>query len=85
MTTMQLIGKVANKRGTFRKELKELAHDYEGNYVFECQNSAGSSFVIIVKHIEGYETRWSLSLVANQFCDYLEQWTEWKTSSISIY
>ena len=85
MTTIQLIGNVANKRAIFRKELKELSLDWEINYVFDYMCLAGDSVQIIAKHKNGYETRWTMFEDANEICEYLEQWTEWKTSSISIY
>ena len=85
MTTIQLIGNVANKRATFRQELKTLASEWELNYTIDYMCLAETSIQIICKHIDGYESRESLFLDADQILSYLEQWTEFKTSSISFY
>ena len=85
MNTIQLIGNVANKRATFRQELKELQKDWELNYIINYMCLAESSIQITCKFIHGYETRWTLTDDANQLLDHLERWTEWETSSISIY
>lgn len=85
MTTIQLIGNVANKRATFRQELKSLAKDLELNYTIDYMCLAESSIQILCKHIDGNDSLQSLYNDAYQIVDYLEQWTEYRLSSISIY
>lgn len=85
MNTIQLIGNVVNKRATFRQELKELQKDWELNYIINYMCLAETYIQITCKFKHGYETRWTLTDDANQLLDHLEHWTEWKTSSISIY
>lgn len=38
MKKIKLLGKVTNKRATFRKEVKELAIDWEVSYSFHIEN-----------------------------------------------
>ena len=85
MNTIQLIGNVANKRATFRQELKELQKDWEQHYIINYMCLAESSIQIICKFKNGIESRNNLYLDADMILCHLEQWTEWKTSSISIY
>lgn len=85
MTTIQLIGNVGTKRATFRQELKTLASEWELNYIIDYICLAETSIQITCKHKEGYQSREYLFLDADQILSYLEQWTEWKTSSISFY
>ena len=85
MTTIQLIGNVVNKRATFRQELKTLASEWEQNYTFDYMCLNGSFIQIICKFKKGNESRNYLFLDAEIILSHLEQWTEWKTSSISFY
>lgn len=85
MTTIQLIGNVANKRATFRQELKSLAKDWELHYTFDYMCLAESSIMIICKRKDGHESLTTMLIDCDEICQYLEQWTEFKTSSISIY
>lgn len=85
MTTIQLIGNVVNKRATFRQELKTLASEWEQNYTFDYMCLNEGYIQIICKFKKGNENRNYLFLDADIILRYLEQWTEWKTSSISFY
>lgn len=85
MTTIQLIGNVATKRANFRQELKTLASEWELNYTIDYICLAETYIQVTCKHKQGYETRETLFLDADLMLTFLEQWTEFKTSSISFY
>lgn len=85
MTTIQLIGNVANKRSTFRQELKSLAKDWELHYTFDYMCLAESYIQVLCKRKEGHESLTTMLIDCDEIRQYLEQWTEFKTSSISIY
>ena len=85
MTTIQLIGNVSNKRATFRQELKSLAKDWEQHYVFDYMCLAENSIQILCKRKDGHESISIILLDADIIRKYLELWTEWQTTSISIY
>ena len=85
MTTIQLIGNVANKRATFRKELESLAKDWELQYTFDYICLAESSIQILCKRNDGHESLTTILIDADEIMQYLEQWTEFRLSSISIY
>lgn len=85
MTTIQLIGNVSNKRSTFRQELKSLAKDWELHYTFDYMCLAESYIQILCKRKEGHESLTTMLIDCDEIRQYLEQWTEFKTSSISIY
>lgn len=85
MTTIQLIGNVANKRTTFRQELKSLAKDWELQYTFDYMCLAESSIQILCKRKDGHEILTTIMIDADNIRQYLEQWTDFRLSSISIY
>lgn len=85
MTTIQFIGNVANKIATFRQELKSLAKDWELQYTFDYMCLAESSIQILCKRKDGHESLTTMMIDADNIRQYLEQWTEFRLSSISIY
>lgn len=85
MTTIQLVGNVVNKRATFRQELKSLAKEWEQHYVIDYIALADSYIQITCKRKEGHESVSVILLDADIIRQYLEKWTEFRLSSISIY
>lgn len=84
MKTIKLLGKVTNKRATFRKEVKELAIDWEVSYNFHIGNGKYDYVEVTAESKNGYESTTTLLMDADQIIDYLEQWTEFRIEQVTI-
>lgn len=85
MTTIILIGDVAKKRAIFRQELKSLPRELEIDYVIDYMCLADTSIQIICKYTDGAQPLDFIYKDASKMIEYLEYWTEFRLSSISIY
>lgn len=84
MKKIKLLGKVTNKRATFRKEAKELSIDWEVRYNFHIENGKFDFVELTAESKNGYESTSTLLMDADQIIDYLEQWTEFRTEQVTI-
>lgn len=84
MNTIKLLGKVTNKRSTFRKEVKELAIDWEVSYNFHIENGKFDFVEVTAESKNGYESTTTLLMDADQIIDFLEQWTEFRIEQVTI-
>lgn len=84
MKKIKLLGKVTNKRATFRKEVKELSIDWEVSYNFHIENGKFDFVELTAESKYGYESITSLLMDADQIIDFLEQWTEFRTEEVTI-
>lgn len=84
MKKIKLLGKVTNKRSTFRKEVKELSIDWEVSYNFHIENGKFDFVELTAESKNGYESTTTLLMDADQIIDYLEQWTEFRTEQVTI-
>lgn len=84
MNTIKLLGKVTNKRSTFRKEVKELAIDWEVSYNFHIENGKFDFVEVTAESKNGYESTTTLLMDAYQIIDFLEQWTEFRIEQVTI-
>lgn len=84
MKKIKLFGKVANKRPTFRKEVKELSIDWEVSYKFQIENGKYDYVELTIESKNGNESYSTLLLDAYTFIDYLGQWTEFRIEQITI-
>lgn len=84
MKKIKLFGKVANKRATFRKEVRELSKDWEVSYNFHIENGRYDYVELTAESKNGYESTTTLLMDADQIIDYLEQWTEFRTEQVTI-
>ena len=84
MKKIKLLGKVTNKRATFRKEVKELAIDWEVSYTFHIGNGKADYVELTAESKNGYESTTTLLMDADQIIDFLEQWTEFRTEQVMI-
>lgn len=84
MKKIKLFGKVANKKATFRKEVKELSKDWEASYNFHIENGRYDYLELTIESKNGYESKTTLLMDTDQIIDYLEQWTEFRTEQVTI-
>lgn len=84
MKEIKLLGKLLNKRATFRKEVKELSKDWEVSYSFHLENGANNNVELTAKSKNGYESKTTLLMDADNIIDYLEQWTEFRIEQVTI-
>ena len=84
MNTIKLLGKVTNKRSTFRKEVKELAIDWEVSYNFHIETGKFDFVEVTAESKNGYESTTTLLMDADQIIDFLEQWTEFRIEQVTI-
>lgn len=84
MKKIKLFGKVANKRATFRKEVKELSKDWEVSYNFHIENGKYDYVELTIESKKRYESTTTLLMDTDQIIDYLEQWTEFRTEQVTI-
>lgn len=85
MTTIILIGDVAKNRAIFRQELNSLPRELEIDYVIDYMCLADTSIQIICKYTDGSQPLDFIYQDASKMIEYLEYWTEFRISSISIY
>lgn len=84
MNKIKLFGKVANKRATFRKEVKELSKDWEVSYNFNIEKGKYDYIELTAESKNRYESTSTLLMDADQIIDFLEQWTEFRIEQVTI-
>lgn len=84
MKKIKLFGKVTNKRATFRKEVNELSKDWEVSYNFNIENCKYDYVELTAESKNGYESKTTLLMDADNIIDYLEQLTEFRIEQVTI-
>lgn len=84
MNKIKLFGNVGDDITNFRKEVKELAKDWEISYTFEINKGKYDYLELIITHKCKYEYKTMLLQDADTISDYLEQWTKFRTEMITL-
>lgn len=84
MNTIKLFGNVGDDITNFRKEVKELSKDWEISYTFHIEKGKYNHLELTIESKNHYETKSTLLQDADTISDYLEQWTEFRTSMITL-
>lgn len=84
MNTIILIGSIGNDISNFRKEVKELQIDWENSYTFSYMCLNNDCIQLTIKGKSNYEYKTTLLQDADTLSDYLEQWTKFRTESITL-
>ena len=84
MNKIKLFGNVGDDIANFRKEVKELAKDWEINYTFAINKGMYDYLELVITHKSKYEYKSTLLQDADTISDYLEQWTKFRTESIQV-
>ena len=84
MNTIKLFGNVGDDITNFRKEVKELSKDWEINYIFTINKGKNNYLELVISHKSKYENKSTLLQDADEICDYLEQWTKFRTEMITL-
>lgn len=84
MNTIKLFGNVGDDITNFRKEVKELAKDWEINYTFTINKGKYNYLELVISHKSKYETKSTMLQDADEISDYLEQWTKFRVEMITL-
>lgn len=84
MNKIKLFGNVGNDIVNFRKEVKELSKDWEVSYTFHIEKGKNNYLELTIESKNLYEMLSTLLQDADTITDYLEQWTEFRTSMIAL-
>lgn len=84
MNKIKLFGNVGNDITNFRKEVKELAKDWEVSYTFEINKGKYAYLELIITNKSKYEYKSTLLQDADEISDYLEQWTKFRVEMITL-
>lgn len=84
MNKIKLFGNVGNDITNFRKEVKELSKDWEVGYTFHIEKGKYNYLELTIESKNRYEMKCTLLQDADTISDYLEQWTEFRTSMITL-
>lgn len=84
MNKIKLFGNVGNDIANFRKEVKELSIDWEVSYKFHIEKGKYNYLELTIEGKDRYVSKSTLLLDADTISDYLEQWTEFRVSMITL-
>ena len=84
MNKIKLFGNVGDDITNFRKEVKELAKDWEISHTFEINKGKYDYLELIIICKRKNEYKGTLLQDADTLSDYLEQWTKFRTESITL-
>ena len=84
MNKIKLFGNVGNDIVNFRKEVKELSKDWEVSYTFHIEKGKYNYLELTIESRNHYESRSTLLQDADTLSDYLEQWTEFRVTMITL-
>lgn len=84
MNKMKLFGNVGNDITNFRKEVKELSKDWEVSYTFHIEKGKYNYLELTIESRNRYESKTTLLQDADTLSDYLEQWTDFRVSMITL-